>query len=71
MWESNTYDQKAFLRAFIIFMSGHPISIFLTFMSVYRSVSFTLMPNKCVEVELEMYPYNVVIAACQKNGSEI
>ena len=52
-------------------MSGHPISIFLTFMSVYHSVSFTLMPNKCVEVELEMYPYNVVIAACQKNGSEI
>jgi hypothetical protein len=52
-------------------MSGHPISIFLTFMSVYRSVSFTLMPNKCVEVELEMYPYKVVIAACQKNGSEI
>lgn len=52
-------------------MSGHPISIFLTFMSVYRSVFFMLMLNKCVEVELEMYPYNVVVVACQKNGSGI
>ena len=35
-------------------MSGWPVTLFATFMSFYISVSFWLMPNYWVEVELEM-----------------